>query len=531
MINKTLKSYLKKYPGKNFTFLALVIVENLIWLVNTFFNINLTNDAIAQDKRAFLTTLVYSLVSMLALVIVKRFTSLSGYKLSQNVINDIRNDSAFAIINATGVSDFSSSGSYVSQLSTDTSYIRNNGVGAYIQIVRAAVSIIFSLVGAALVHWSYILIFPLTMALSMITPKLLSPKIEKTSAFYSNSRETFLSFLTDILNGFGIFKRNNLEKDFKEKIGDISEKFEADIYEYYVHMSLYESFISFASIFSQFIYVLASLVLVYLGYISVGAIVGLFNFSQTIYGGVSSLLNGFGTINSVNPIFEKLFPIFADKSGEKLEDINNIDFENISISYGDHDVIKDLSFSIVKGEKVAITGKSGSGKTTIIKSILKELEPKSGAILLNGVNIEDVDYRSIYDNIGVISQDPYLFNTSIIENVTLGLKNPPMDKMEHLIDKLDLRAFINSQSDGIETVLSNNGQNISGGQRQRLVILRELLRDKNMLVLDEGTSSLDKETKDSIEDFLLETDLTVIYITHPRSDDELKEFDKIINLA
>lgn len=103
--------------------------------------------------------------------------------------------------------------------------------------------------------------------------------------------------------------------------------------------------------------------------------------------------------------------------------------------------------------------------------------------------------------------------------------------MEHLIDKLDLRAFINSQSDGIETVLSNNGQNISGGQRQRLVILRELLRDKNVLVLDEGTSSLDKETKDSIEDFLLETDLTVIYITHPRSDDELKEFDKIINLA
>ena len=78
MINKTLKSYLKKYPGKNFTFLALVIVENLIWLVNTFFNINLTNEAIAQDKRAFLTTLVYSLVSMLALVIVKRFTSLSG---------------------------------------------------------------------------------------------------------------------------------------------------------------------------------------------------------------------------------------------------------------------------------------------------------------------------------------------------------------------------------------------------------------------------------------------------------------------
>lgn len=528
MINKKLISYLKRYSRRNVLCIFLIVVENVIWLVNTFFNIRLTNEAISQDKSAFLTTLLYSLISMVVLVIVKRVTELSEKKLSYFVVNDIRSDASLNLIEYTNASDFDSSGKYVSNLTTDVDYVRGNGLGSYFQIVRASVSILFSLIGAAFVHWSYLIIFPFTMLISLITPKLLSAKFEASSVFYSNSRENFISKITDIMNGFNVFKRNNSHKLFQDKITDFSVSFERDVYEYYKKTSLYQAFISFASILSQFIYILASLILVFLGYISVGSIVGLFNFSQSIYSGISMLFNSIGTISSINPIVEKFFPSFKN---HELLDVNSVDeikFEDVSISYGEKYVISSFSCEINKGEKVAIVGGSGSGKSTLVKSILKEVVPSKGVIKINNVDISSLSQDSIYRNVGIVSQDPYLFNFTIRDNIEFGDKFSN-EKIQKMASRLDLSDFL-IEENRLDTELKNNGENISGGQRQRLVILREILKNKDVIILDEGTSSLDKKSKDAIEDFLLKSQLTIIYIIHPRSEDELNKFDKVIRL-
>lgn len=529
MINKKLKKYIKKHPKQNALCIFLIILENIIWLANTFFNIKLTNEAISRNRKEFLIILMYSFATMIILVVVKRFGVLSEKKLSQFIINDIRGDASLCLINSISSSEFDSSGKYVSNFTTDMSYIRSNGLDSYFNIVRSFVSIVFSLVGAAFVHWSYLIIFPITMLISMITPKLLADKFEKSSLIYSNSRENFITKITDIMNGFSIFKRNNKPDLFKDKVVEFSSGYEKDVYQYYVKTSFYQSLISFASIFSQFIYVLASLILVFMGYISVGSIVGLFNFSQSIYAGISALFNAMGTISSVNPIVEKLFPQFCSNENKNINSINDITLENVSISYGNNVVINSLSCNIKRGEKVAIVGRSGSGKSTLVKSIIKEIAPSSGKILINNIDISEISQNSIYNHIGIVSQDPYLFNSTIRENVEFGDKFSD-ETIYSLVDDLSLKEFVDSQENGLETQLKNNGENISGGQRQRLVILRELLRNKDVIIFDEGTSSLDKISKDLIEDFLMKSSVTVLYITHPRSDDELKKFDKVIKL-
>lgn len=529
MINKKLKKYIKKHPKQNALCIFLIILENIIWLANTFFNIKLTNEAISRNRKEFLVILMYSFATMIILVVVKRFGVLSEKKLSQFIINDIRGDASLCLINSISSSEFDSSGKYVSNFTTDVSYVRSNGLDSYFQIVRSFVSIVFSLVGAAFVHWSYLIIFPITMLISMITPKILAEKFEKSSLIYSNSRENFITRVTDIINGFSIFKRNNKQDLFKDKITDFSSDYEKDVYQYYVKTSFYQSLISFASILSQFIYVLASLILVFMGYISVGSIVGLFNFSQSIYAGISTLFNAMGTISSINPIMEKLLPMFYSQENIEIECVNDISLKNLSIAYGSNEVVSSLSCNIKRGEKVAIVGGSGSGKSTLVKSIMKEILPSSGKILINNIDITEISQHSIYNNIAIVSQDPYLFNTTIRDNIEFGDKFSD-EVINSLIDKLSLTEFIDGQKNGLNTYLKNNGENISGGQRQRIVILRELLKNKDVIIFDEGTSSLDKRNKDLIEDFLMKSSVTVLYITHPRSDDELKKFDKVIKL-
>lgn len=177
---------------------------------------------------------------------------------------------------------------------------------------------------------------------------------------------------------------------------------------------------------------------------------------------------------------------------------------------------------------MAIVGGSGSGKSTLVKSILKEVVPSNGVIKINNVDISSLSQDSIYRHVGIVSQDSYLFNFTIRDNIEFGDKFSD-EEIEKIANSLGLSEFL-SEENRLNTELKNNGENISGGQRQRLVILREILKNKDVIILDEGTSSLDKKTKDAIEDFLLKSSLTIIYIIHPRSDDELNKFDKIIRL-
>jgi len=193
-----------------------------------------------------------------------------------------------------------------------------------------------------------------------------------------------------------------------------------------------------------------------------------------------------------------------------------IKFENVSFGYDKNKtILKNINFEINSGEKVAIIGSNGSGKSSIINLILRFYKPDAGRILLDDVNIEDLnlkDYRSL---ISVVSQDVYLFDTTIKENINLSL--PVADSEVHRAAKESgADKFIDRLSEKYDYSVGENGSKLSGGEKQKVAVARGLVRDSKILILDEATSNYDVESEIELCEYIKEnyTDKTVIVITH-----------------
>lgn len=233
---------------------------------------------------------------------------------------------------------------------------------------------------------------------------------------------------------------------------------------------------------------------------------------------------------------ERIFEVI-DHSKFKLEHYGNkrvnelsgkIEFKNVYFKYEKDSVLKGVSFNIEPKDTVAIVGKSGSGKTTIVNLISKIYEVDKGSILLDGNNINDLDKYSIRDNISVISQKPYLFNMTIKENLLLVSPNASQKQIENVCKICELHDYIMSLPKKYNTLVGEGGVTLSGGECQRVAIARALLMKTNIILFDEATSALDNETQENIQKAInnISSEYTMIIIAHRLS--TIKNCNKII---
>lgn len=215
----------------------------------------------------------------------------------------------------------------------------------------------------------------------------------------------------------------------------------------------------------------------------------------------------------------------------KLAPLNlsgDIEIKNLNFRYGTRKlVLEDINITIKKGEKVAFVGESGSGKTTLSKLLLHLYSAESGEILLNGNNIKDTQLESLRERIAYIPQETFLFSGTIFENLTLGMNEATMDDIIDASKSAQAHDFINELPLRYETRLEENGANLSGGQRQRLAIARAMLKNPDILILDEATSNLDSITERALDRTINEfsKDMTTIFIAHRLS--TIKDCDQI----
>ncbi len=198
---------------------------------------------------------------------------------------------------------------------------------------------------------------------------------------------------------------------------------------------------------------------------------------------------------------------------ERLKE--KIVLENVSFYYGDKLILKDINLTIKRGEKVGIVGLSGAGKTTLIEIIAGLLKPTTGKILIDNIDLWDYDIESYREKIAFVPQEPFLFEGSIYDNLTLG-KHISLDKVEYACRLANIDDFIESLPNKYFYKISEGGLNLSGGQRQRLTIARAILREPEIILLDEPTSNVDAQSEEKIiqalEKFLYNK--TAIIITH-----------------
>ncbi|CEF67783.1 LP14331p [Strongyloides ratti] len=211
----------------------------------------------------------------------------------------------------------------------------------------------------------------------------------------------------------------------------------------------------------------------------------------------------------------------------------SIEFKNVKFRYSsrpDVQVIKDLSINIKSGEKVAFVGTSGSGKSTILSLLLRFYDPESGDIYIDGHNIKQLNINNLREHIGVVSQEPVLFDGTIEDNIKIGHINDENISRKQIISackNANILSFIETLPNGLKTKLGGRGLQISGGQKQRIAIARAIIRNPKILLLDEATSALDTESEKIVQEALdkLQENRTTIAVSHRLS--TIKSFDKI----
>ena len=229
-----------------------------------------------------------------------------------------------------------------------------------------------------------------------------------------------------------------------------------------------------------------------------------------------SMSGGVETIEKIKNIVKENNEKKYDRTNYDFKNLNEIVFDNVNFSLGNNKILENINFKINKNEKLFIFGKSGSGKSTIIKLILNLFNDYSGNILLNDKNTKKINLDKLRNKIGYIPQDPLIFNDTSWNNVTLWdiYNNKNKIKFEKIINELNID-FINlSKDDHLKKYLGDQGSKLSGGQKQKIVIARELYKMPELLIFDEATVNLDKVNEKQIYSYIDSLDITKIIVSH-----------------
>ncbi len=240
------------------------------------------------------------------------------------------------------------------------------------------------------------------------------------------------------------------------------------------------------------------------GLISIGAIVTFIAFATMIISKLEQTVNFIHRLAMDAPRLADFF-LMMDTSPEINDHAGSvnltkpkgiIEFKNVNFSYDvKHPAIKDLSFTVQAGQTIALVGSSGAGKSTALSLLYRVFDPQSGSITIDGINIKDISLSSLRHNIGVVFQEPLLFNRSISENLLVGNPDATQEELNHAAASAQALDFITRQENGFDTKIGERGRTLSGGERQRISIARVILKNPPILILDEATSALDSTTE------------------------------------
>ncbi|MBL6621600.1 MAG: ATP-binding cassette domain-containing protein [Rickettsiales bacterium] len=277
--------------------------------------------------------------------------------------------------------------------------------------------------------------------------------------------------------------------------------------------------------------------LVFSNKLTVGEFSSFIFYTTLMAGSFGALSETAGNIQKARGSTERIFNLLKEpnsiKNGQiKLTNFNKLEFKNVSFSYPTrkNHSINNINFTINPKETVAIIGKSGAGKTTIFELIQRFYDINSGDILINGKNIKDYSLKTLRDIFSLVSQDSHLFSNTVLENLKFANKNANIKEIKNALKQSGAEEFIKNLPKKYDTHLGEKGVRISGGEKQRLAIARSLLKDSEVILLDEPTSQLDSENEKILQNFLKELahQKTVIIIAHRLS--TIKHADKILVL-
>ncbi|PIW69457.1 MAG: ABC transporter ATP-binding protein [Ignavibacteriales bacterium CG12_big_fil_rev_8_21_14_0_65_30_8] len=456
---------------------------------------------------------------------------LQAYFLSyveQGTIKDIRN-SAYKHLHKLPMSYFKHEkvGNLISRITNDVNVVQSSISAAFLNMVREPLTIIVFLGIAISISWKLTLLAIVVLPFSMLIITWIGLKLRKQSGIIQAKMADITTILQEVISGVKIVKAFGMEK-YENK------KFMNETNNFFRLMLKIVRVRNSSSPITEVLSTTVGVVIIYFGGLLVlkehtlsasqfmGFLFAIFQMMPPIKE-LSSVNNRIQESSAAGDrIFEIIDtpPIITNKKDavEIKEFKNTLKFENVSFNYEDSNesVLKNINFEIKKGEILALVGPSGGGKSTLVDLIPRFYDPVNGKILLDEIDIRDIKIKSLRNMMGIVTQETFLFNETVKNNIAYGLSNFSTEKIEEAAKMANAHNFILELSNGYDTFIGERGVMLSGGQRQRLSIARALLKNPDIMIFDEATSSLDNESESLVQEAIdrLMYNRTTIVIAH-----------------
>jgi ATP-binding cassette subfamily C protein len=414
------------------------------------------------------------------------------------------------------------SGAVSSHLVTDLNTI-DNFVGTSVsRLLVAVLSIIGTAVVLLIMHWQLALFILLLNPVVIYATVIIGKKVKTLKQRENKAFEVFQSSLTETLEGIQQVRAANREEHYLKRLSD-QAKLVRDHGIAYAWKSDTANRLSFTVFLLGFeVFRASAMMMVLMSDLSIGQMMAVFSYLWFMMGPVNEVIGiqyawyaakaALGRINELDNLEQE--PVYDTVENPFLgQHTVAISIEDLYFRYGDNeDVLKGVSLDIKAGEKVALVGASGGGKSTLVQVLLGLYPHQSGQLKFNGVPVEKIGLQMVRQNISTVLQHPVIFNGSIRENLTMG-KDMLEEDIWHVLDIAQMLDFVWDLEDDLDTEIGRSGVRLSGGQRQRLAIARMILADPKVVILDEATSALDMETEQNLLaalDAFLEERTTII---------------------
>lgn len=361
---------------------------------------------------------------------------------------------------------------------------------------------------------------------------------KKETYYFSGQRmylDKLIGMLGQTLNGIKEIKTSNIKPSLNRKYDGLRKMWANKYMERRKYVIAHNVLLKFIMYLSKIILYILSMYLLFNGKVTIGIIILLINYFDNIFTYSIKLVEDMSKVREYNISLERVYNLLDKNCTNSFGSINcgningHIEFKNVSFAYNGVSTIKNISFDAKPGEITVITGKTGSGKTTIFNILLRLYKPSCGCVLIDSTKIEEYKKDTYYKNVSVVNQESFLFNMSIKDNLKMACKDEK--KQIEICKKVGIHELIQSMPKGYDTILTENAANLSGGQKRLLSLAKTLLTDSKILLFDEVTSSLDIKTTNKIISILkeLKDSHTVIIITHKK--EVMKISDEIILLS
>ena len=536
---KRMLLYLSPYKSRLWSIIVCFVLVTIVGFLQPLVIKNITDNGMMQKN---MQVIIYSVLMLLGLVLIGQVLEI----IQAKIFVDIHNESNFTIFHQAFNKLLHLKKEYFSEknnaeiinfLQMDVRNVSSITDRYIVMTVSYIFRVVSGLIGLLIISPILTLAVLAMVPLKYLMVKELAKRKEKRIEEMIEYNRDFAAWFGDNIDGIDEIKLWNLYNKqyrvFKKKQGKILNNNKKvtmiDTWNMFYEMLL-EWFVTGA------LYILGG-VLICNDSLTIGGVFAFISYSGYVTGPISMIIDLRFFLSQILPSARRLFK-FLDMEEENtqgdIEGINGekikLSFKNVSFSYDENrEILKDVNLNIDKGEKIAIIGTNGSGKSTILNLLLRFYEVNSGEIQFNGESIDKLNLAEYRNLFAVVSQEPYLFLDTVMNNI--DLKNEAADnRIRQASKQSGAEKFIDRLAERENSKIGRNGAKLSGGEKQKLAVARALLKDSPIVILDEATSGYDVESDSYLHDVLLSElkDKTVIMITHRY--DNLEGIDRVYRL-